>query len=263
MGRILSAAFTRTRDALRKAVIEETNRLWNETARAHYEEHLKGRYPLDRDAKAQDAEPAEFAKFFRPREGLFAMLHAQAVDLNGVVLDGQPLLKLSDDFLMARDIVGRFQAVLWHAGPEKPDGDEEISVRFTFQVFPPFGTISQILLKIDGDPFDFTKRILGGVTGKATVTWREGTDVSMTIMIGRDAGATECLPKRQKPGRHWGLFRLMDALNIEQKKANEYALSYEYRTNTFVKFALVCEDANNPFAPDFFSRFRFPERVAE
>ena len=86
-----------TRAALAREAQKEADDMWNATVTKLFKEGIQGRYPFD-ETSASGASPAAMANLFNPQSGVFWNKVNDLKTLNGLNLEGKPLVAFSREF---------------------------------------------------------------------------------------------------------------------------------------------------------------------
>jgi type VI protein secretion system component VasK len=215
----------RTREALALEAQKEADEMWAGTVSKLYKESIVGRYPFD-EASAAGASIASVNLLFNPQSGVFWNKVNELKTLNGLNLEGKPLVAFSREY---------------NGAVKKAE------------------TFRQALFRKDGDrlnvPFKVTLKQRTGVT-----------HLKFTIGKTRVGEVDKWFPKEFKDDwALLRLIASGNPQPSGDKQFNcawEFIVSRFGTDQTFVgDVILEAEDRVNPFQKDFFSKFSVPEKV--
>jgi len=240
-----------TRAALAKEAQKEANDMWNTTVTKIFKEGIEGRYPFD-EASAAGASPSAIANLFNPQSGVFWSKVNDLKTLNGLNLEGKPLVAFSREFNGAVKKAEAFRAALF-----RKDGDR-LNMPFKVTLKQREG-VTHLKFTVGKKEFNHNDR----PDNTGSLVWEADPGASLQIRVGE---VDRWNPKEFKD--EWALLRLIASGNPQASGERTFNCTWEFKITrlgteqTFYGDVLLeTEDRVNPFQKDFFSKFSIPEKV--
>ncbi len=240
-----------TRAALAKEAQKEANDMWNATVTRIFKEGIEGRYPFD-EASAAGASPSAIANLFNPQSGVFWSKVNDLKTLNGLNLEGKPLVAFSREFNGAVKKAEAFRAALF-----RKDGDR-LNMPFKVTLKQREG-VTHLKFTVGKKEFNHNDR----PDNTGSLVWEADPGASLQIRVGE---VDRWNPKEFKD--EWALLRLIASGNPQPTGERTFNCTWEFKITrlgteqTFYGDVLLeTEDRVNPFQKDFFSKFSIPEKV--
>jgi type VI protein secretion system component VasK len=240
-----------TRAALAKEAQKEANDMWNTTVTKLFKEGIEGRYPFD-ETSAAGASPSAMANLFNPQSGVFWNKVNDLRTLNGLNLEGKPLVAFSREFNGAVKRAESFRSALF-----RKDGDR-LNMPFKVTLKQREG-VTHLKFTIGKKEFNHNDR----PDNTGSLVWEADPGASLQIRVGE---VDRWNPKEFKD--EWALLRLIASGNPQPSGERVYNCTWEFKITrlgteqTFYGDVLLeTEDRVNPFQKDFFTKFSIPEKV--
>jgi type VI secretion system IcmF/VasK family protein len=248
---VMYQAIDNTRAALAKEAQKEANDMWNATVTKLFKEGIEGRYPFD-EASAAGASPSAMANLFNPQSGVFWNKVNDLKNLNGLLLEGKPLVAFSREFNASVKKAESFRSALF-----RKDGDR-LSMPFKVTLKQREG-VTHLKFTVGKKEFNHNDR----PDNTGSLVWEAEPGASLQIRVGE---VDRWNPREFKD--EWALLRLIASGNPQASGERTYNCSWEFkitRLGTEQAFygdvLLETEDRVNPFQKDFFTKFSIPEKV--
>jgi type VI secretion system protein ImpL len=248
---VMYQAIDNTRAALAKEAQKEANDLWNTTVTKLFKEGVEGRYPFD-ETSATGASTSALANLFNPQSGVFWNKVNDLKTLNGLNLEGKPLVAFSREFNGAVKRAESFRSALF-----RKDGDR-LNLPFKVTLKQREG-VTHLKFTVGKKEFNHNDR--SDNTG--SLVWEAEAGASLQIRVGE---VDRWNPKEFKD--EWALMRLIASGNPQPSGDRTFNCTWEFKITrlgteqTFYGDVLLeAEDRVNPFQKDFFSKFSIPEKV--
>jgi type VI protein secretion system component VasK len=194
---------------------------------------------------------------FNPQSGVFWNKVNDLKVLNGLNLEGKPLVAFSREFNAAVKKAETFRAVLF-----RKDGDR-LNMPFKVQLKQRQGVVD---LKFTVGPVgkkEFNLNDRPDNTGQ--LVWEGEAGATMQIMVGE---VTKWQLKGDDLKDEWAIFRLISTGNPQPSGDKSFNCSWTYSVTrlgveqTFIgDLTLEAEDRVNAFQKDFFTKFNVPDKV--
>jgi type VI secretion system protein ImpL len=242
-----------TRAALAVEAQKEADDMWAGSVSKLFKEGIQGRYPFD-EAAAACVSPSAIANLFNPQSGVFWNKVNDLKVLNGLNLEGKPLVAFSRDFNGSVKKAETFRQALF-----RKDGDR-VSMPFKVTLKQRQG-VTDLKFTVGKKEFNLNDR----PDNRGDLVWEGDLGATVQIMVGE-------VPKWQMKGEdlkdEWALFRLVTTGNPQASGDKSFNCSWSYNVlrlgveQVFIgDIVLEAEDRVNPFQKDFFSKFSIPEKV--
>jgi type VI secretion system IcmF/VasK family protein len=250
---VLYQMIDKTREALALEAQKEADDLWAGTVARLYKEGIQGRYPFD-EASAAGAAPSTMANLFNPQSGVFWNKVNDLKTLNGLNLEGKPLVAFSRDFNAAVKRAETFRQALF-----RKDGDR-LNMPFKVTLKQRQG-VTDLKFKVGKKEFNLNDR----PDNRGELVWEGEVGATFQILVGE-------VPKWQVKGEdlkdEWAVFRLIASGNPLPSGDKTFNCSWSFNVmrfgveQTFVgDLVLEAEERINPFQKDFFTKFSVPDKV--
>jgi len=242
-----------TRAALALEAQKEADEMWAATVAKLYREGIQGRYPFE-EGGSSPASTSTVTNLFNPQSGVFWNKVNDLKVLNGLNLEGKPLVAFSREFNAAVKKAETFRAVLF-----RKDGDR-LNMPFKVLLKQRQGVVD---LKFTVGKKEFNLNDRPDNTGQ--LVWEGETGASVQIMVGE---VTKWQPKGEDLKDEWAIFRLIATGNPQPSGDKSFNCSWTYGVTrlgveqTFIgDLTLEAEDRVNAFQKDFFTKFVVPDKV--
>ena len=243
----------RTREALALEAQKEADEMWASSVAKLYKEGIQGRYPFD-EASPAPASPSAVAHLFNPQSGVFWNKVTDLKVLNGLNLEGKPLVAFSRDFNAAVKKAETFRQALF-----RKDGDR-LNMPFKVTLRQREG-VTHLKFTVGKKEFNHNDR----PDNRGDLVWEGEQGATLQIRVGE---VDKWHPKGQDFKDEWALLRLIATGNPQPSGERSFNCTWEYkitRLGTEQAFIgdviLEVEERVNPFQKDFFAKFSVPEKV--
>jgi type VI secretion system IcmF/VasK family protein len=250
---VLYQMIDRTREALALEAQKEADEAWASTVARLYKEGIQGRYPFD-EASASGAAVSTMVNLFNPQSGVFWNKYNELKILNGLNLEGKPLVAFSRDFNGAVKKAETFRQALF-----RKDGDR-LNLPFKVTLKQRQG-VTDLKFKVGKNEFNLNDR----PDNRGDLVWDGEPGASFQILVGE---VSKWQVKGEELKDEWALFRLFASGNPQPQGDKAFNCSWSFNVTrlgveqTFIGDVLLeAEDRVNPFQKDFFSKFSIPEKV--
>jgi type VI secretion system protein ImpL len=226
------------------------NVTWKKEVAAFYSERIQNRYPLNKTT-TQDIALADFTEFFGADGRLnkyFETHLKQFVDTSTPrwqwrQLDGQDILKVSDDFLLQLQRAAMIRKMYF-------SDKKKLVVPLKIQPLSVGPNIKEALLQIGTKKMDLTPRPGQVLT---VLSWPDAEKIQLTLqdMQNQDPRVTTIGP--------WALFRLIDKGRLQHLSGpSHFEWSLDVNGQT-VQYEIFVDRAINPLIAGIVDQFKLPE----
>ena len=250
---VLYQMIDRAREALALEAQKEADEAWASTVARLYKEGIQGRYPFD-EASASGAAVSTIVNLFNPQSGVFWNKYNELKVLNGLNLEGKPLVAFSREFNGAVKKAETFRQALF-----RKDGDR-LNMPFKVTLKQRQG-VTDLKFKVGKQEFNLNDR----PDNCGQLTWDGEAGASFQILVGE---VVKWQVKGEEFKDEWALFRLVASGNPQASGDKIFNCSWSFNVTrlgveqTFIGDAVLeAEDRVNPFQKEFFSKFSIPEKV--
>jgi type VI protein secretion system component VasK len=242
-----------TRAALAKEAQKEANDMWASTVARLYTEGIQGRYPFD-EASAAGASVSTVVNLFNPQSGVFWNRVNDLKVLNGLNLEGKPLVAFSREFNAAVKKAETFRQSLF-----RKDGDR-LNMPFKVTLKQRQG-VTDLKFTVGKKEFNLNDR----PDNCGQLVWEGEVGATFQILVGEVA---KWQPKGEEFKDEWAIFRLIATGNPQPAGDKSFSCSWSFNVTrlgveqVFIgDLLLEAEDRVNPFQKDFFPKFSVPDKV--
>ena len=248
---VLYQMIERTREALALEAQKEADEMWANTVARLYKESIQGRYPFD-DASAAGASIASVNQLFNPQSGIFWNKVNDLKTLNGLNLEGKPLVAFSREFNVSVKKAEGFRQALF-----RKDGDR-LNMPFKVTLKQREG-VTHLKFTVGKKEFNHNDR----PDNRGDLVWEGEAGASLQIRVGE---VDKWFPKEFKDD--WALLRLIASGNPQPSGDKSFNCTWEFKITRlgteqtfFGDVVLEADDRVNPFQKDFFAKFSIPDKV--
>jgi type VI secretion system IcmF/VasK family protein len=257
-----------TRAALASEAQAESDAYWARTVHRVYQESIQGRFPYIDDFYAPGAAFLPVVALFRPKGGFWSTVDDLKV-LNGLNLEGKPLVAFSREYNMAVRRGEAFREALFHGGGEK------VNVPFKVTLKQREG-VTHVRFMLGKKEFNHNER----PDNRGDFVWEGEAGAKLSIRVGgvdrwidfdrKPKGEGTAPAAEIKLADEWALFRLIAAGNPEPRGEKAVACTYDFAVTvtdvgivkTFhADLLFEMDDRISPLQKDFFLKFVVPEKV--
>jgi type VI protein secretion system component VasK len=250
---VMYQSIDNTRAALAVEAQKEANEMWAATVTRLYNEGIQGRYPFD-EASASGASIATVSNLFNPQSGVFWNKVNDLKGLNGLNLEGKPLVAFSREFNAAVKRAETFRQVLF-----RKDGD---------RVKMPFWVTLKVRQGVTDLKFTLSKKefnLNDRPDNRGELVWDGEAGATMQVLVG---GNVKWQSKGEDLKDEWAVFKLIASGNPQPSGDKSYDCSWSYSVTVLGvekvymgDLTLEAEDRVNAFQKDFFTKFSVPDKV--
>jgi len=250
---VMYQSIDNTRAALAKEAQKEADDMWSNSVARLYREGIQGRYPFD-EASASGASLSTVVNLFNPQSGVFWNRVNDLKLLNGLNLEGKPLVAFSREFNGAVKKAETFRQSLF-----RKDGDR-LNMPFKVTLKQRQG-VTDLKFTVGKKEFNLNDR----PDNCGQLIWEGEVGATFQILVG---DVVKWQVKGEEFKDEWAVFRLVASGNPLPSGDKSFNCSWSFNVTrlgveqVFIGDAMVeAEDRVNAFQKDFFTKFVVPERV--